>query len=110
MASSNQVPLRLDAVRLQPMASGHLCLCLSEQVTWEEFPSYADHLLQMLGGRKVESVDGVDLRIWDVVLGGTRIRLVFDDFPMMVSLESSDEAGDAALRRIELELLGTRSE
>jgi hypothetical protein len=90
------------------MASGHLCLNLSEQVEWEAFPAYAEQLLRVLRGRKVESLSSVDIRIWDLLLHGTRVRLVFDDFPVMVSLESSDDEGDAVLRRVEAQLIDMR--
>jgi hypothetical protein len=86
------------------MASGHLCLNLSEQVTWESFPSFADALLEQVEGTQSRTTDAVDIRLWDVAIDGKALQLVFDDFPTMVSLESRDAQGDEVLRRLHARL------
>ena len=101
---SNRV--RYDALALTMMASGHLCLNLSETVTWETFPGYAHDLLAALGGRRTRAVEAPDLRLWDVTIDGHPFQLVFDDFPQMVSLESRDAQGDAVLRALHARLCG----
>jgi hypothetical protein len=88
----------MDALGLQDMASGHLCLNLSEYVTWEEFPDYAQSLLTFMHGRKVSFVNGPDVRLWQVQVEGVGLRLVYDDYPQMVSLESDSDAGDRLLQ------------
>lgn len=95
-----------DALALTTMASGNLCLNLSENVSWESFPAYADALLERVGGTTVARMDAVDIRIWDVVIGGATMHLVFDDFPWMVSLESRDGRGDDVLRQVHAQLAG----
>ncbi len=89
-----------DALALTTMASGHLCLNLSERTSWEEFPAFADALLERIGGVTRAATDTVDLRLWEVLVDGSVMRLVFDDFPAMASLEANDSKGDEVLRRI----------
>lgn len=57
--------MSLEARKLATMASGHLCLCLTEAVCL----------------CPTEAVD--DVRIWKVVVGGAKVLLVFDDFPLL---------------------------
>ena len=103
MASRNK-RLLLDALGLQGMASGHRCLNLSECVSWEEFPDYAQELLAFMHGSKVSAVDGPDVRLWQVQVEGTGLRLVYDDYPQMVSLESDSDAGDRLLQQLDSRL------
>ncbi|WP_394829076.1 DUF3630 family protein [Pendulispora albinea] len=86
------------------MASGHLCINLSEKVSWEDFPSFAAALLERIGGTRVGTMDAVDARLWDIVIDEHRVILVFDDFPAMVSLEARDREGDDVLRRVHARL------
>ncbi|HEX4085583.1 MAG TPA: DUF3630 family protein [Chthoniobacteraceae bacterium] len=95
----------LDALTIQKMASGHLCLNLSERVTWEGFPDFAEKLLQATGGEVVRKTDGPEMRLWKVRIYGSNLVLVFDDYPVMTSLESTDRAGDIVIERLERELL-----
>jgi len=73
---------------------------LSESVEWDGFPAYADSFLTALGGKKTGTADAADARLWEVTIDGQQLRLVFDDFPVMVSLESADPLGDAVLRSL----------
>jgi hypothetical protein len=84
-------------------------LNLSEQVSWESFPTYANDLLKFAGGKKVDAAESVEMRIWTVVVDGSEMRLVQEDFPSMVSLEAMDEGGDEALRRLHSKLLAAQS-
>lgn len=95
-----------DALALTTMMSGHLCLNLSEQVSWEGFPAFADELLKRIGGVRCDTTEAVDIRLWDVLVQGQTVQLVFDDFPTMVSLESQHSEGDAVLRRVYAGLKG----
>ena len=108
MASSGSFRLHLDALRLTPMASGHLALNITERVGWEEFPEYAHHLLEVLDGRAMDVADSVDMRLWSVIVDDHSLRLVYEDYPAMVSLESCDAGGDVALHRIERTLRDLR--
>ena len=82
------------------MASGNLWMILSESISWEEFPRYATSILQFVGGSKVDVAESVEMRLWNVKILGQSMRLVYDDFPQMVSLESEDAEGDLVLRGI----------
>ena len=100
--------LLLDALQLLSMASGHGCLNLSERVDWSEFPGYAQHLLAEIGGRQVSQDNCPDVRLWEVDVRGERLRLVYDDYPQMVSLESSSGAADSLLRSLLVDLTVAR--
>jgi hypothetical protein len=98
--------LPLDALAVNKMASGHLCLNLSERIGWDAFPNFAHEFLEtFLEGDVIEKTDGPDMRLWKVQIRGCSLRLVFDDFPLMVSLESSDREGDAMIDDVYLRLL-----
>lgn len=88
----------LDALGIQQMASGHVCLNLSEKVGWDAFPVFAEQILSQCNGVVLEKTDSVDVRIWRVRIGDSELRLVYDDYPLMVSIESSDSSGDRTLK------------
>jgi hypothetical protein len=94
LASSRIPNVALDALAVERMASGHLCLNLSERVAWEDFPAYAAALLHMIGGTQIDSTHLVEARILDVFLRGATLSLIWSDYPVVVSLESSSTAGD----------------
>lgn len=100
LGSDSKAQMRYDVLALTTMASGHLCLNLSEAVSWERFPQFSEALLMQVGGTRLRATDAVDARLWDVTIEGHRLQLAFDDFPSMVSLESRDAAGDDVLRRL----------
>lgn len=82
------------------MSSGHTCLDLSERVTWERFPEFATEFLKLVGGRVTDQADSVGVRVWNVEIEGSALWLVFDDYPIMASLESRDDSGDRVVERV----------
>ena len=98
MNTNNTIPL--DALSLCKNASGSLCLNLTEKLSWEGFPSFAQSFIKSVNGQLRQVNDGVDLRVWDVEIDAEVLCLVFDDFPVMVSLESHSISGDEILRRL----------
>ena len=80
---------------METMASGHLCLNLSETVAWKEFDGFARSVIALLGARKTKVADGPAMRIWDLAVGDIAVALVWCDFPSMTSLESDSSEGDA---------------
>jgi len=86
--------LQLDMLAIEKMASGHECLSLSERISWEDFPCFAENLISLIGGEIIEKIDGPDMRLWQVKYRTSILQLVFDDYPLMVSLESLDSNGD----------------
>lgn len=108
MDSDHNKDLHLDALSLQTMASNHLCLNLSERVGWGEFTKYARELMREIRAQKISATEAPDMKIWEVLVEGHTLRLVYDDYPQMVSLESTDDGGDALLRRLEASLFALR--
>ena len=90
------------------MASGHLCLDITEKICWEDFPEYAENIVEFLKGEVLSRTDGPDIRLWDVVINGRNYRLAFDDYPLAVSLESDDVDADNEIVKIR-ELLAAQN-
>ena len=47
----------IEILEIQNMASGNLCLELTDKVTWEQFPKYAKKLMKVLDGKIVSKND-----------------------------------------------------
>lgn len=82
------------------MASRHLCLEITEKINWENFPNYANNLINILGGEILSKIENFDIIIWKISINDKNYNLVFDDFPQMISLESSDNQADNQLEKI----------
>lgn len=93
-----------DIFGTENMKSGHICLNLNNEITWDDFPEYAERLLSLVEGEIQEKTDAFDIRIWEVKIKTELFRLVFDDFPMMISLESLSDQGDKIIRKIQINL------
>lgn len=90
----------MDDPYLAPMASGHLCLVVTEDVTWERFPVVVTETLRRIGGGTVRSrADGVDNRVWTVEHEGCEFCFAFQDYPIQASLESDSAEGDHLLKK-----------
>lgn len=89
-----------ELLKITNMHSGHLCLELTECISWDLFPSVAEATTQVIGAKILEKIDGPDIRIWKIEFGGAMLRLVFDDYPVMMTIESPDDLGDKQLRLI----------
>ncbi len=94
----------MERLTLQPQASGHLSLLLTERAGWDDFEAYAAELLHRLDGTLIKKVSGPDGHIWDVEIETTPLQLVFDDFPLGVTLESRSYPGDIFLRKLQSRL------
>lgn len=97
MAARN---LPMEVLRLGPMASGHLALELTERIGWTQSADYAAELLARLGAKVIDTVDPAEMRIWNLAIEGVTVRLVYEDFPQMISLEANAAAGDELLTRL----------
>jgi hypothetical protein len=82
------------------MASGHLYLEISQSVGWAEFPKFADALVSKLGATVLDKAEAADMRIWQVSLQGCTLRLVYEDYPLAVSIESMSDEGDRLVREL----------
>jgi hypothetical protein len=96
--------LNLDSLAIEKMASGHLCSNLSKVIGWETFPKFADAFVGFVDGQILSRDDGVDIRLWTLLIDGQKLWLVFDDFPLMTSLESSDSEGDRVINEVHRKL------
>jgi hypothetical protein len=92
----NIIPL--DALSVQDTPCGRVCLGLSARVGWQEFPAFAQDLMALCKGTVTQKADTAEIRVWRMSIGDSDVNLVFQDCPALVSLESSDAAGDRALR------------
>jgi hypothetical protein len=90
----------LEKVDIRTMASGNLCLNLTELVGWAQFPEVAEKLITMIGVKLLDKAESIEMRIWNLQFSNCQIRLVYDDFPQMVSLESDSLQGDIILRNL----------
>lgn len=90
----------LERLSVEPMANGWRCLLLTEAVGWEEFPAYAAAISRRVGGRLCEVVDGPDIRMRGLWVGFRRFWIVFDDFPLGVTIEPRSKRADRAIERL----------
>jgi hypothetical protein len=90
----------LEKLAIHKMASGQLCLNLTESVEWGQFQPYAEKLAAILGAGVSDEAKSVEMRIWHLQFPSCQIRLVYDDFPQMVSLESDCLSGDDILKNL----------
>ena len=77
-----------------------MCLEITNRVGWKSFPRFATELLDRIGGKVIDKAEAVDIRIWYVEIESCVVLLVYDDFPVMVSIESQDEPGDKLIKRL----------
>src|SRR3546814_19416329 len=84
----------MERLALAPMASGHLCLELTERPGWGDFGRYAEELLSRLDGRAVDKASVVDMHIWNIEIETVPLQLVYEDHPNRICLESNGYPGD----------------
>lgn len=91
--------------KLIKMASGHLSLEISDNVSYESFLEQAELFLASVGGAIKNRNDSFIMCIWKVEINDREFRLVYDDYPCGVSLESNNEESDKELIKIKDMLL-----
>jgi hypothetical protein len=99
--------LPMDRLAIAPMASGHLSLELTEQPNWGSFERYAEEFLRRLGGRAVEKGSAADMHLWNVEIEAVPLRLVYEDYPNRICLESASYPGDMLLKKLHRRLAPT---
>lgn len=102
--------LNAEMLNISKMASGHLCLNITENVNWDDFPEYANKLIKILNGELLSKVDATDVRIWEITINNHKFNLTYDDYPIMVALESSDDNSDNEIVNIQDILLNLKNE
>jgi Protein of unknown function (DUF3630). len=96
--------LKLDALNIETMHSGRACLNLTSHINWDDFPDYAKAVLNLLDGNIDKKTDTIDIRVWEVTIDKERFYLTYDDFPVMVSIESLSSRGDVLLSDFKIKL------
>ena len=94
------MPLPLDVLAFEPMASGHRSLRLTTEVSWEAFADYATAVVAVLHGTIAHRADSPAERVWSVTVDGASFWLSFDDFGLGVSLDPCDADADARIEGI----------
>ncbi len=92
--------IKSDKIKLLKMASGNLYIVLSSEVEWSEFPEFLSYIVDLLNAKIEIKYESVESAIWEIVIDKIDLRLVFDDYPQEVTLESTNEDGDKKLVEI----------
>ena len=100
--------LPLERLVTEQMASGDLSLLLTERISWRSFPSYAETLLEIVGGTVVDRVESPVERVWTVRICGQLFWLAYDDYPLGVSLDSQNSDASSKILEIQQTLLNHR--
>lgn len=98
--------MKLEILKICKMASGNFSLEMTEQVSWKNFPYFAEEFISLFSGSIVSKADTVDARVWDVIINDKKFWLAFQDFPVMISLDAQDETGNEEIIEIQ-EMLKT---
>lgn len=75
---------------IHKMASGNLSIELTEDVYIETFDKLAKLFLKAVNGKVIEKIDAITIIMWKVKINNNLFNLVFDDYPIMMSLEPID--------------------
>ena len=92
--------MQLDQLRIEKKSSGKLSLFVTERVSYEKFPIVAREFLNLVGGIKLFSTDGPDIRMWTVLIKFRPYFLVFDDFPWGLSLDPMKGSSDKVIQNL----------
>ena len=87
------------------MASGNLCLEITESVGRCQFPQFAEQIVAALDGLVLSRTDVVEMCLWRIQVQKCDFLLVYDDFPTMVSIEASSDGGDVLIPSIREKLI-----
>jgi len=83
--------------KILKMHSGHISIELTESGTWESFPKFAEEYAIQLGAILIEEIIAPNMRFWKIKIDDIELKLVYDDFPNGISLESDSDEGDEYL-------------
>ena len=106
---ANDEGLPLERLDLETMGSGNQSLRLTERVSWEGFPRYAEALVYSLGGTIVHRADSVVERVWTATVRGGTFWVSFDDFGLGVSLDPQNAEAARLIPEIREALLAVRN-
>jgi hypothetical protein len=100
--------LPLEFLTLHPMASGGSCILLTERISWDEFPDYAEAIVRLTGGHLGERIDSGGERVWRFDRNGLGYWITWDDLDPGVSIEPCDQVAGAEIEAIRDMLLRAR--
>jgi hypothetical protein len=92
--------IRFPKPKKQKMASGNECLELTEEGTWESFPSFAEKYVKQIGAKVIKKIQAPDIHLWEIEFEGVVLNFVYDDFPNGISIEPKDKNGQAAIEKL----------
>jgi hypothetical protein len=98
----------LEHLSIHRMASGENCLLLTEQISWDEYPDYADAIVRLIGGSLGERIDSGGERVWRFDRAGLGYWITWDDMDPGVSIEPCNPQAGAELEAIRDVLLRAR--
>ena len=82
------------------LASGFLSLEMPSRLGRTLFPLWARWFCRRVGGRVEEKTATPEMTIWELTIEGEPMRLVWEKFPMGITLESESEGGDKIIQRL----------
>ncbi|HET9396400.1 MAG TPA: DUF3630 family protein [Nitrospiraceae bacterium] len=88
------------------MASGDLSLLITEDVSWESFPDQAQKFVERFDGKVIDRIDTPVERMWAVTIKACEFWLVFEDFPLGMSLDSKSSSCNPVIQEIYSALVG----
>ncbi len=109
MGYRDQMALYLmNVLTIEVNERGYVSLDLTDRIGWHDFPSFADRVVSLIGAAVLIKNKVVDMHLWDLQLNEVSICIVFQDFPVMTSLESADPNGYATLENVRQFLMQER--
>lgn len=100
MKKRNSTVVRLSSLKPYTMANGNLAVDLTEAITWEHFPEFANRFVERYDGKVKLKNTTVDMHLWEITINSALFQLVYEDFPGRVCLESQDAHGNNVLREL----------
>ncbi|MBC8404847.1 MAG: DUF3630 family protein [Planctomycetes bacterium] len=92
--------LPLELLLVQRSASGWDQLLLTEKVSWYAFSDFAESLMNLLGAKVLMRRKSAAEHLWRFEYFGISFLLVFDDFPLGVTIEPECDLGNAQIPEI----------
>ncbi len=85
---------------IEKMANGGLCIELTEKINFEDFEDFAEIFLEIIPAEIIDKVEAVTIIMWTIKINNKLFYLVFDDYPVMMSLEPIDKSLDKEILQI----------
>jgi len=89
--------INFKSPKIIKMYSGHVSIELTDSGTWESFPKFAKEYAKQINAILIEEIIAPNMRFWKIKIDDIELKLVYDDFPNGISLESDSDEGDEYL-------------